>query len=62
MPITREEPQTVSLVTAREPVAVKTPGGPGTVGDQAFKDATLILIGCAAFLVLIYGSLHKHNA
>jgi hypothetical protein len=62
MPMAREDRQSLDIVTSREPVALAAPGDRNSTGDQAFRDAMMILIGCAAFLALMFGSLHKHNA
>ena len=51
----------VPLVTSREPVAPTIPGGAGTLGDEAFKDAVFIVIAAWAILFFLTFSLRGHT-
>jgi len=50
-----------SLATSREPKGPKRSGDPGTMGDTAFKDAVLIIIGAWIFLIALGWSLRGFN-
>lgn len=51
----------VPLVTSREPKGPKLPGGPGTTGDEAFKDAIFIVVAAWAILFFLTFSLRTHS-
>lgn len=58
---TEAESKTSPLTLTREPKAPKRSGDPGSLGDQALKDAiTVILVGWALLFLLAF-SLRKHN-
>lgn len=50
------------LVTSREPKGPKKSTGPGSMGDEAFRDAVLVLCVAWALVFLLYFSVRKHNA
>lgn len=51
----------VPLVTSREPKGPTLPGGPGTTGDEAFKDAIFIVCAAWAILFFLTFSLRGHS-
>lgn len=51
----------VPLVTSREPKGPTLPGGPGTTGDEAFKDAVFIVVAAWAVLFFLVFSLRAHS-
>ena len=58
---TEAENKSSPLTLTREPKAPKRAGDPGSVGDQALKDAMMIIIACYVFLFFLALSLRKHN-
>lgn len=50
-----------ALATSREPKGPKRSGDAGTMGDTAFKDAVMLIIGAWAFLLLLGWSLRGFN-
>lgn len=59
--VSEVENKTSPLTLKREPKAPKRAGDPGSIGDQALKDAiTIILIGWVLLFLLAF-SLRKHN-
>jgi hypothetical protein len=51
----------VPLMTSREPKGPTVPGGKGTTGDEAFKDA-VFLVACAwVVLFILCFSLRTHS-
>ena len=58
---TEAEVKSSPLTLTREPKGPKRAGDPGSLGDQALKDAiTIILVGWALLFLLAF-SLRKHN-
>jgi hypothetical protein len=49
------------LTLTREPKAPKRAGDPGSLGDQALKDAVIIILACWVLLFLLAFSLRKYN-
>lgn len=63
MPLVSEDERVGNpIVTAREPKGPSKSTGPGSMGDEAFKDAVAVLIVAWALLFLLYFSVRKHNA
>jgi len=62
MPMGTEENGTSRpIVTTREPVAPKSSGSKGTVGDRAVMDAVMLVGACWVALFLLSYSLRNHN-
>lgn len=51
----------VPLVTSREPKGPTLPGGKGTTGDEAFKDAVFLVLVAWAILFFLTFSLRSHS-
>jgi hypothetical protein len=49
------------LVTSREPVAPKSPGDKGTIGDTALKDGVMMIAGAWLLLIFLMFSLRSFN-
>lgn len=49
------------LATSREPKGPKRAGDPGTMGDQAFKDAIVLIVLAWLVLLLLGWSLRGFN-
>ena len=58
---TEVEDKQSPLTLAREPKRPKRAGDPGSIGDQALKDAVLVIAIGWALLFLLAFSLRKHN-
>lgn len=62
MPMAIEEHEPRTLVTSREPERNLTKAGEiGSMGDQALKDALLIIVAALVLLFLLGFSLRGHN-
>lgn len=53
--------QHVPLMTSREPKGPTLPGGKGSLGDEAFKDAIGLVIVSWAILFFLTFSLRGHS-
>jgi hypothetical protein len=51
----------VPLVTSREPKGPTLPGGKGTTGDEALKDAIFLVVIAWAVLFFLTFSLRSHS-
>lgn len=50
-----------SLAQGRDPKVRATPGQPGSLGDQAFKDAVIVVGVAWLILILLSFSLRRFN-
>jgi uncharacterized protein (DUF2236 family) len=50
------------LIVSREPKGPAKSTGPGSAGDQAFKDAVTVLAIAWLLVFLLYFSVRNHNA
>ena len=61
MPMVTETDEANRLVTNREPKAPRKAGDPGSMADQAVKDAIVVIAVCWLILFVLAYSLRKHN-
>ena len=62
MPMATEDNRQGRAITGvREPVGPKKAGSPGTMGDQALRDALIMVLIAWAILFALAFTLRRHN-